>query len=99
MRTILAATHLSLRGNDALYRACRIASDHCAALVLLHVAPRALAPGKRAILGEELAEIAEPQNRRCRYPRTLGTSVRLHRSFADMLIDNAPFDMLIRHRH
>jgi nucleotide-binding universal stress UspA family protein len=61
MRTILAATDLSLPGNDALHRACRIASDHCAALVLLHVAPRALAPGKRAILGEELAEIAEAQ--------------------------------------
>lgn len=58
MHCILVASDLSQKAGPALQRACQIASEHCAALHLLHVAPRSLSSSDRGILAEELSAIS-----------------------------------------
>ncbi|MBY8827380.1 universal stress protein [Hephaestia mangrovi] len=64
MQTILIASDLSQAATPALARACLIAEQHCADLVIFHVARRAMHAADRALLAEELEELAATQTRR-----------------------------------
>jgi nucleotide-binding universal stress UspA family protein len=61
MRAIMVATDLGPAGAHALQRACLIASQHCASLTILHVAGGLTKALDRALLAEDLDELAETQ--------------------------------------
>jgi len=61
MRNIAIATDLSPAGAHALQRACLIASQHCASLTILHVVGAMTKALDRALLAEDLYELAEAQ--------------------------------------
>jgi nucleotide-binding universal stress UspA family protein len=61
MRAIMVATDLGPAGAHALQRACLIASQHCASLTILHVAGGLTKTLDRALLAEDLDELAETQ--------------------------------------
>ena len=56
MKRILVATDLSPKAGPAIQRACRIASEQCAALLILHVIAGSLPAVDRAILAEMKAK-------------------------------------------
>ncbi|HEU4961441.1 MAG TPA: universal stress protein [Sphingomonas sp.] len=57
----MVATDLRSAGAHALQRACLIASQHCASLTILHVAGGLTKALDRALLAEDLDELAETQ--------------------------------------
>lgn len=62
MRTIMVATDLGPEGEHALQRACLIASQHCAALTILHVAGGLTKPIDEALLADDLDQLAATQS-------------------------------------
>jgi universal stress protein E len=61
MRTILIASDFSAAARAALSRACLIAEEHCADLTLLHVVRRTMDKADRALLAEDLDQVAAAQ--------------------------------------
>jgi len=57
----MVATDLGPAGAHALQRACLIASQHCASLTILHIAGSLTKALDRALLAEDLDELAETQ--------------------------------------
>ncbi|MES1975153.1 MAG: universal stress protein [Pseudomonadota bacterium] len=76
MKRILVATDLSPKAGPAIQRACRIASEQCAALLILHVVAGSLPAVDRAILAEDLEALARTQAANHPCAREITSAVR-----------------------